>query len=186
MKLKSALLVFGAGLLFGVCLFPLFAADEKTPDPDQPPPRTAELKALDRYVGTWITETTINAAEWTPKAKKMKGKTKYEWILGERFVQSKGRSDSGDFEDSEILTYDPDTKKYQNWYFDSMAYTGDSVGTWDEKTQTMTWIGDLGDGSKLINKVKFVSKNGQEWTLVAKASDGKMLLNMSGKLTRQK
>lgn len=198
MKTSLVALVCGSGLLMSVWLVPAYAQKSKVKEKSQPkakakegveekaPPRTDELKALDRFVGIWSTETTVRAAEWTPDARKMKGITRYEWIVGERFVQSRGRSSDGKFEESEILTYDPEAKQYQNWYFDSMGFTGDSVGQWDEKTQTMTWNGNLGDGGTLVNKVKFVNKDTQEWAILAKKKDGTLLLDMNGRLTREK
>lgn len=198
MNTRLVALVCGAGLLMSIWSAPVHAQKSKAKEKpkekakaqetpvDQAPPRTDELKALDRFVGVWSTETTIRAAEWTPKPRTMKGTTKYEWIVGDRFVQSRGRSDGGKFEESEILTYDPESKQYQNWYFDSMGFTGDSVGQWDEKTQTMTWKGNLGEGGTLVNKVKFVNKDTQEWAIIAKKPDGTVLLDMNGRLTREK
>ena len=192
MKTGMVSLLCGAVLLMSAGAFPAYAQKAKEKEKKKesaavkPPARPDELKTLERFVGVWSTETTIRVAEWTPKADKQKGVTKYEWIVGNRFLQSRGSSDNGKFHDSEIMTYDPESKAFQSWYFDSMGFTGDSVGQWDEKSQTMTWTGDVGDGGKLINTVKFVNKDTQEWTLVAKAVDDTVLLNMSGKLTRQK
>jgi len=161
------------------------AIDDKK---DPPPPKApaAELKVLDRFVGNWDSETTVRLSEGKPRDSKLKGTISVEWTLGSRFVQWKGSSIPAGFEDLQLLTFDAGKKTYRHWYFSSEGIGDDSTGTWDEETRTMTWKGDLRDGSSLLNVVRFTDKDTQEWKLVVKDKAGKALTEMHGKLTRRK
>lgn len=178
------------GLVLGTLVawaLPL-CAGQREAKADQGADKPAELKVLERFVGTWDTETRSRRAEWTPKETRTTGTTKMEWVLGGRFIQSKGHSDPGGLQDIQMMTYDAGRKQYRHWHFDSLGTGSESSasGQWDEGAKTLTWKAELVDGITMTNKVQFLDKDTYKWALVAKDKGGKVYLEMEGKLTRRK
>jgi hypothetical protein len=162
------------------------AAPEKTKSEKvEGPPKPPELKVLDRYLGTWDTETVNKVAEWNPKEMRIAARFTNEWVLDGRFMQMKGKSSTG-VESLQMRTYDPQEKRYRAWVFDSKGTAATSRGTWDEETKTLTWKGDLGDGITATNSVRFVGTDAIEWRLVARNDEGKVFMDMEGKFRRRK
>jgi hypothetical protein len=149
------------------------------------PAESAELKVLDRFVGNWDMNVTISVSEGKPKEIKLTGTATIQWSLGGRFLQWKGSSTSGRFEDLQLLTYDAGRKTYRHWYFSSEGVADESAGKWDEATKTMTWKGDVGDGRTLLNVVRLTDKDTQEFNLVVKDRNGKAVTEIKGKMTRK-
>ena len=87
----------------------------------------------------------------------------------------------------EMLTYDPRKKAYRCWGFFSNGLIKEMTGAWDEKAKTLTWKGaDPESGIHAVWKMTFRDKDNRETTLVVKDKAGKICLDVSEKLTRQK
>lgn len=109
----------------------------------QPREKPKELETLSRYVGDWTTEVTSKPAEWTPHEIKYRCKNHAEMISNGWFLQH--------IEVNHIVgepdqvtkavwfqTFDPTSKKYVTWWFQSSGLMGHSTGTWDAASQTFT------------------------------------------------
>lgn len=173
--------VLAAGMLTSVCTVTSSAENRK-----QPAPKSAELKALDRFAGDWDTKTNLILAGGKPKDVKLKGSATIEWTLGDRFLQWKGSSAPGGFKDLQLITFDAGKKAYRHWYFSSEGIADESTGTWDEDARTMTWNADLDGGKTMVNVVRFTDADTQEWKLVVKDKAGQAVTELHGKMTRRK
>ena len=158
--------------------FALRAQDEK------PAEVKTALKVLEKRVGSWSTVTTANKAEWTPKPGQTKGDEVLTMTLGGRFLEGKNKSADG-IEGQLLATYDVGLGRYRFWYFDSLGTSTEGLGKWDDKTKTLTWTSGAGGITSLAHW-KFVDDDTFEWDLVTKDGEGKLLLDMKGKLTRKK
>ena len=53
-------------------------------------------KILQRRVGTWVTETTLKKAWWTPEESTIKGEETVRWILDKRVLLTEGWAQPND------------------------------------------------------------------------------------------
>lgn len=160
---------------------PLVAADELP----KPPP---EAKILEEFVGTWDEVLTNKESEWLPKAGRQTSVTKKSWALNGMFVKSEGTSEPSKNEFVAYVGYDPHTKVYRQYYFDSFGTMPTALqrGTFDEKNRTFSWSGVDEGSNKIVGKHKLIDKDNQEWTLVITNAEGKVMLDMSGTCKRRK
>jgi hypothetical protein len=108
-----------APLVLAACMgFTPIHADEP---PKDGPPKPAELKELDRLVGSWDTHVTFKPSVWQPEGRRVKGSVTSQWTLGGWFVREGGHSIAEDVEHTFVATYDAKTMAYRAWYFDSMG-----------------------------------------------------------------
>jgi hypothetical protein len=165
-------------------LLALCALQQVRADDPKPPP---ELQVLET-IGTWDEVMSNKASEWLPKPGQSTSVTKKTWFLGGKFVRMEGVSEPTKIEFLSLLAYDPEVKAYRNWFFDSGGAMprGSVLGTWDAKTRTITWAGTDEAGNKVTGKTTYTDKNNQEWTLLIKSPDGKVMLDIAGKCTRRK
>lgn len=170
-----------------VVSFALVAGCAMLPSPaaTQPPAKPPELKILDKYAGTWKFEGVESPAEWTPKEVRYNGITVNQWVLDGWFQHHKVTFGDGR-EGIDIITYDPRKKVFRQWNFMSLGLYSESLGTWDEQTQTLTFKSDLGDGFGAVSTMKFLDKDNREATLIVTDVQGKVYLSSMSKLTRQK
>lgn len=153
---------------------------------DGPPKPVAELKVLERYVGSWESESTFKPSAWMPKGGKAKSAFTTKWTLDGRFVEGTSK-DEDKVERMWLTTYDPHKKAYRGWYFDSMSTITESRGQWDEETKTMTMTGsDPEAGLTSKSTSKFIDKDTVEYTLVVKDKEGKVMWDQVTKSTRKK
>lgn len=168
-------------------------ADEKLPK---------ELEVLDRSVGKWKVEMTIEPGPWVPQGAKTTGNAEVKWVLNNRFVR-------GEFEGTRIeggvkqwtavmwiTTWDPQAQCYRgNVYYavkggDKDYWGGGhpgSVDTWDEKTQTMTGRAvDKDTGITSVGLTKWIDKDHYEWTNTVTDGDGNVMMVQKGKGQRIK
>ena len=166
-------------------LVPASSTSVRADEPAKPMP---ELKVLEQIIGAWDEVVTQKPAEWTPQGGTQKAVSKKTWALGGKFLRMDGTWAPEKIEFVSYLTYDPATKEYRHWYFDS----GDSFprgtvrGTWDEKTLTLTWTGTDESGNKSVGKTKIIDKDTHEWTVVVTDPNGKLMLDLHSKNTRRK
>lgn len=150
------------------------------------PPRSPQLQVLNRFVGTWDEVTTSKAALWTAETTTMRGRNTRRWILDKRMIENRGRWDSGmDF--LHLMTWDAAKKEYRQWYYDrDNVVPMESRGEWNAGTQTLTFKGTFGDGIRTLGRQQFQDKDTFAWTFVATDRQGRVVLDMEGKCTRQK
>jgi hypothetical protein len=107
----------------------------------QPSTRATELDLLDLFIGKWINEGETVASPEMP-ATRITTSDIYEWLPGRFFVlhTAYGRIGQMDVGGSEIIGYDPGSKKFRSYFFDSRG----NVSTSDIKIKgtTVTWTGE--------------------------------------------
>jgi Protein of unknown function (DUF1579) len=162
---------------------PLLAGEKK---PDDGPKKPAELKVLDRLIGTWKDEVIFKVSEWTKKERRETATYSNSWSLNGWFVQNRGRNGDGKAEDLQLMTFDVEKKVFRRWYFDSDGDASESKGQWDAKTATLTWTCDLGDGITAVSVWRFSDMDTIIWSRIAKDGKGKIYSNIEGKSVRQK
>lgn len=148
---------------------------------DVPP----EMKVLNMRIGTWNAVCSGKSAVWTPDGLELKGVEKIESTLKGRFIQGK-TVNSDKSEAAWMATYDIDSKTYRFWFFNSFGSHSQSKGQWGERTRTMTWTGTNAERITTTAHWRFIDADTHESDALAKDRAGKIYLNMTGKLTRQK
>ena len=142
--------------------------------------RSAELQVLERFVGTWDSVVTNKA---TGKKSNTIGQRRWsrkgQFILFEEFDSSTKK------EQHFLLTYDPTGKVYRACFINE-SVVQDYVGTWDGENDTMTWNGTDSFGNKHVGVERFIDKDHVEWSMVFTNPDGKVVLELSAKVTRRK
>lgn len=159
-------------LMLGPCLAAARAED-----------RPAPYKVLDRWVGKWKTDIVHKPTNAESVETRTSGTITCTPILGGTFLEEIGATSDG-VEHRVLWGYDPERKVYRCWFFDSKNSRTTHEGQWDEKTCTMRWKGDLGDGRTSEAEHHFLDANTCEWTLKVKDSAGKVLVDAQGKQTR--
>ena len=138
---------------------------------------------LGRYLGNWKVHSEIKSCVWVPKGEKRTGVTDAKLILAGKFVQSIERSEKQ--EQLQIAHYDQKKNAYLLWGFSSDGNTNFWVGTWDEKSKTMTWKLNYGAiRGTMINR--FLGPDKFETTVVVTDAKGRLLLEARGTETRVK
>ena len=160
-------------------------------DPSGPAKDIPELKVLSQYAGNWDGEMTVKPNPNQPKGAQTTGPAVGEWIHDGRFLRQTWSSKaSGAFpamNGSTIMTYDPHKKTYRSWSFNSGGQMGESQGTWDAKTRTLTWtMRDDGGGGASVTKATFPEIGIESWSIIVKDRDGQVVADLSGKNTRRK
>ena len=148
---------------------------------DVPP----EMKVLEKRLGNWEGTMSAKPAVFTPDGGKLKGDEKVELVLKGRFIQGKTVNDD-QTEATWLATYDVNMKAYRFWFYNSRGHTDESTGQWNEKSKTMTWMRTNPEGITSIAHWRFVDANTLEWDMIAKDKDGKVYLDLTGKMTRKK
>lgn len=151
--------------------------------PSVPP----EMKVLGLRVGTWEGQMTIKPAELTPDGAESQFTEVVEWILGGRFIRGRAIQD-GKVEHFWLCTYDARQKVYRLWQFDSFGNfpLKETIGEWNEITDTMLWKHTMEGGYTSTQTIHFVDKDTYEITIVDKGPDGKVYLDLAGKVSRKK
>ncbi|MCY3758637.1 MAG: hypothetical protein OXG96_13025 [Acidobacteria bacterium] len=149
----------------------------------EPPPQAAAAKILNKWLGTWKSNTVLKPAAWSPTSQELSGTSKSVWILDGRFQQTSSRS--GQHETREIHRYDSASRKYHKWTFNSDGSHSFWIGDWDEATSTMTWkYVDFGAGieGKIVDR--FTSGGNYESTVMLKDRAGTVLLDIRAEHVR--
>src|SRR4051812_48768476 len=103
---------------------------------DTPPPSPADLKVLDRLLGTWDVVATMRS----PKPGTMRYTETYSWVLDHRFLRGETLRKPYKTSDIYMATYDPRTKHYHFWISTSQGtFIEFPFGTWDQRAQSMEW-----------------------------------------------
>ena len=150
------------------------------------PPKHDNLKLLERFVGAWDEEMTIKQSPWNPEAKSGAGSITAKWTLDGRFLEIRSSSKLDGTQGLSIMGHDMNTDSLRGWFFHSYGFNHVSTGTWDEKTKTLSWTGDMGNGMKITSSDKFTDDDHFEWQFQIKDGNGQVMYDMTGKAKRQK
>jgi len=150
--------------------------------PGNPP----ELKVLEKRIGTWTTETVVKPGPWNPTGQKATGVETTEWILGGRFLQTRNANRPANPDNMSLCTYDPQLKAFRTWYCDDQGFVNDMTGQWDEAAQTLNWTSEAKNGFRATAAMRIAGPDNIEWQMAVKDADGKVMLEMAGKLERKK
>ena len=153
------------------------AADEANKPADEPP----ELKALDRFRGTW--KGTLR----TPEGEEIAGESTSRWVLGGKFLQTDWTLQ--DTKGMILRGYDQEAKKYRMYWFtsDDTEAGSQQTGTWDEATKTFTTTGTLANGrGSVTTTAKFPNDDTEEWEINLKLPDVPTPIKITGTNKRQK
>jgi uncharacterized protein (TIGR03067 family) len=150
--------------------------------PGNPP----ELKVLEKRIGTWAAETVVKPGPWNPTGHKATGVETTEWVLGGRFQQARNANRPANPDNVMLFTYDPQVKAFRSWYFDDQGGTIEMTGQWDEAAQTLNWTSEAKNGFRATAAMRIAGPDSIEWQMVVKDPDGKVMLEMTGKLVRKK
>lgn len=152
----------------------------------EPPKPVAELKVLDRIVGTWSAEYTCKPGVWMPDGKKSSGTVKYEWILDGRYLQGKTSGFSDKSESIWLITYDPQMAAYRTWWFGTLGQA-ETRGQWHTVTKELTLKGVGPDGEFSWTEAwRFPTPDRSDWTGIWKDKGGQVVMEIGIKYTRKK
>jgi hypothetical protein len=146
----------------------------------------AEVKNLDRRVGTWKTVTTLKKAAWTPKEVTITGEETIKWILDRKFLQGDAVDQNG-VKNHWLMNYDAESKLYRFWHFDSTGNfpRGDAIGM-RKGPDDLSWTMDWGNGIRSTSSWKMTGKDKLDWELIARDKAGTIVMHMVATCTRKK
>ena len=157
----------------------LMHAEVRGQGPDAPPP---EMKALERLVGTW----NVEQENKVPEQARLNYVLKAKAILGGRFIQQMGAS-HGEAKPTQMgmYTYDVNKKDYHYWFFMSSGFFAESIGTWDESSQTFTFTNSLPGGGRATITTRFLRETEFIFSMTTRNAGGEIGYQMEGKAVRQ-
>ena len=150
------------------------------------PPKHDSLKVLERFAGTWEQEITLKPGPWAPEGKTGTGTMTAKWTLDGRFMEIRSESKMDGSQGLSVMGHDMNADALRGWFFHSHGYTHVSTGTWDEKTRTLSWTADMGNGMKAASFDKFTDDDHFEWQFQIKDDQGQVMFEMTGKAKRTK
>ncbi len=145
--------------------------------------RSAELKVLDRYLGTWRSEYRLPKAVWTPEEKRGSAESISTRELGGRFIRERAQH-SDKSTATMLLTFDADKRNYRGWWFNSLGQANESTGRWDEVSQTLLWTGVEPNDFKVTSQYQFQESGKLDWKVLAQDKQGVAMFRMEGNSTR--
>lgn len=153
--------------------------------PATEPPTPAELKVLEKFVGTWDCDIVTKPAVWTPKESRSKAVEVNELAMNGWFLHGCSKTPDGKTLAVLMNTYDPVRKKYHFWRFVDRDCE-ELDGQWDEATSTLTITTDQGAGITNTAAFHVIDKDHREYHVISKDGDGKVYLDIHGAVTRRK
>lgn len=138
-------------------------------------PAFPELKPLEKFIGSW---------KGTEEGGNVTSESEAQWILGGNFLQQKYATSDGT-EGMILRTYDPSSKKYLTYHFDSRGTVLTQRGMWDDETETLTVQGDAGKVT-VISKACFPAEGTEEWSITVLDKAGNVQQSFEGKNIRKK
>jgi hypothetical protein len=159
------------------------AAFASIPRDDEKPKPADELRILEDMIGEWDEEMTNKRAGDTTKSV-----TKKTWALGGKFIRMDGAWNPGKNEFHSLLAFDPMTKNYRTWYFDSSGTMprNPMTGEWDAKARKMSWKAVDEGGITTVGVTTVVDKDNHHWTVKVTDKDGGILAELEGVNKRRK
>ncbi|MBC8114370.1 MAG: DUF1579 family protein [Candidatus Saccharimonas sp.] len=144
--------------------------------------RTAELKVLDRFLGTWRTEYRMPKAEWTPEEKRGSAELVYTRELDGQFIRERGTDSdkTTTMITTMLLTFDADKQNYRGWWFDSLGNTNESTGRWDEASRTLFWTRIEPNDFNNTSQHSFPDSGKFDWKVLVQDKQGVAMFRMEG------
>jgi hypothetical protein len=143
-----------------------------------------EGKVLDQWAGDWNVEVESDPGEWVPQPGKFEETKGAKWILDGRFLEESIKNPRG--EARTVFGYDPQRSAYRLWYFNSDGVLGEWTGEWDEKSKTMNWTSDMGDGIDAKASTRFNDRDNYDFEITIKGANETVLMHLKAKHTRAK
>ena len=168
-----------------------FASATAADAPQGPSKDVPELQVLNHWVGKWDDDMTVKPNAALPKGMRAKGPVTAEWVLNGRFVQQTATLEPDDgapaMKVTTLMTYDPRKKVYRSWMFFSTGAVSESEGRWDEESRTMTSTSrDPESGADTTIRATFAADGTENWSIVEKDREGKVLSETIGTNTPRK
>lgn len=142
---------------------------------------------LRKFEGNWLTHVTIRSTKLASREIQLSGMGMGQVTLGGQYVEYRAKTDpmpeQSPEEDLQINTWDPITKIYHHWLFDSEGNRFIRTGTWDEASKTLTWTANELGGTVLIHD-RFIHRDRIEWDLVRLDSTGQVTMQIDAWMTR--
>lgn len=148
------------------------------------PERSAELRQLDRFLGTWKTEYRLPKAEWTPEEKSGSATMVFTRELGGQMVRERTKHSDGT-ENTFLMLFDSDRKQYRAWWFSSTGQFNNSTGQWDEAVKAFTWKMTDPNGLASMAQHRFVGEK-LDWTVLVENPQKVAMFRMEGTSQRVK
>ena len=157
-------------VLFTIYLIPANA--QKSSKMNEP------INVLSKWEGNWERKLIINKSLWIPEKIVKKGFVETQFVLHKKYQES--NIDESDSETKEINRYEPVSKKYNKWVFQSNGNNSFWYGDWDESNKTMTWHFVDFSGSGIVGKMieQFKTDQRIETTVIMEDSKGTKLLDV--------
>ena len=146
--------------------------------------RSAELKQLDRFVGTWKTEYRLPKAEWTPEEKTGSATMVFTRELGGQMVRERSKHADGT-ENTFLMLFDANQKQYRAWWFSSTGQFNNSTGQWDEVAKAFTWKVNEPIEFTSTAQHRFVGEK-LDWTVLVEDPKSVTMFRMEGSSVRDK
>jgi hypothetical protein len=144
---------------------------------EQMPERPVELDKLDMFIGQWEATSEMKMCVLEEPLTGI-GTTTVSWGLDRRYLVEQGEYDMGELgkmEGTGYWTYDPKSKKYRTWWFDSYGASGQGTAKYCEKSRTWKFKAkSRGFMGKSIGKgtATFVDDDTIEWTWTERDGTG--------------
>jgi hypothetical protein len=158
----------------------------------QPREKPKELDVLRQYVGDWTSEVTSKPAVWTPEEQKFLTTNHAEFVLDGWFLQHiEVNHIVGDpakvTKALMVSTFDPQSRKYVTWFFQSSGIMNKSLGEWEPERKTLTFT-PVEPPPNTTGKFAEVFPNAEtiNGTLTYTDADGETMFDMVWTRTRQK
>lgn len=115
-------------------------------------------EVLNRFVGDWNVSVEIVRPDRTIESR---GRAHGEWTLEGSYVEFRSWTIPAGDSDLQVMTYDRDTGRFQQFLFDSSGYRHQAEGVWDDRSSTLVWT-----GRGLRIEDRFRGPDRLEWTAV--------------------
>jgi hypothetical protein len=145
----------------------------------------AELKVLDRMIGTWDVVSIRKPTIWSPNGDRTTGTITREWILNGRFVMGSSVNSDGS-EGIALFGFDSGAKAYRNWLFNSLGHQYAAQGQWTEKTQTFSMTATREDGKTTTTSIRIDGGNREIWNTKITDAAGQVYVDMDSTVTPRK
>jgi hypothetical protein len=148
--------------------------------------QSAEVKVLNRWLGSWKSEVVIKPSKWVPEEIQWVEDNEVQWVFDHHMHMLLIKNHNDDQENLALQRYNPQRNKYEMWTY-APDISGYYLGGWDAKSKTMTWeYVDFGAGitGRIVDH--FIGEGKWKQSVILKDKKGDVLLNIRVERTRTK
>jgi hypothetical protein len=150
---------------------------------DRPRATPAQLKVLDRLLGTWDVRVTVRA----PFPGTVTYAETYAWVLDRQFLRGETTVKSDGTQDFSMTTFDAAAGSYHVWVFTTSTGAYElPLGTWDAQTQSMDWTSGPNTQLSFTSRWTFPDVNTRRWTARLKDWKGQVIIDLDGTCIRRR